>query len=805
MLNLIINALPRGAISNHLLQTMDHLAYGDNPVAACEQLLRNDGNIDWNVYLHRYPDVAQAGIDPISHFINHGIFEGRKLHTYFNKEQISFDGSPKISIIIPCYNAGSTIGIALESLLNQTFEDLEIIVVDNGSSDGSRTILERYVKQDARIKVFLSDRNLGQHMARKIGVEKSTSRYVMFLDADDTLLKDACARAFDAISLGYDTVAFQVEVIGSQSLSERQLEEYGKYINRSQPGEVRGEEILNYAFGRSTLSDLLWNKIYDGGLCRHAFGLMENACIISQEDRYEFFVLADHARSALVIPDILYSYHISGNREKRILDITSTFKTYTGTWPVLNRYLTISNNGYFRESLLNAFLSEKISSWLKLSREEDLRAWYKLIAGEYGVHTVISHLASRFSHSWSEIARKFKKVRRSTRLNHVCKHIGLVYTNLGNGTLEPHLIEEMETLLQGGYQVSLILEAPSIHTKTLPDEVQVLYCPLPTYASEWLPAHLEAFSTALKQKHIDTVIFNAPWDMAVLWQLMVCNYMDITTVIYNHENFYSRISHSDQDYSLKMQNKVFRCADKVWCVDQLSELYYRTIGIDAEYLPYPLLHKNLSCPIHQNHQPTITVFGFIGSDSYRHWEAIRTIWMILLKAPHTKAIFYGRFVSEAAREAFETTLHQLGISESIEVLYPEGDLRNILARTDIILSCSDLHSFSHEILEGMAMGIPCLMFRHPCILAGDCDGIYHVEPGDKRALAERALELINNEREWLRMSREASEYAARMIEESSNRNILHFLRDVYISSTLAAYPDEIYANLANILLPHAHH
>ena len=89
--------------------------------------------------------------------------------------------SGKVSVIIPNYNYAQFVGEAIESVLNQTYKDIEVVVVNNGSTDNSMEVLERYSK---KIRL-INQENLGQSGARTTGLEKATGDYIAFLDADD--------------------------------------------------------------------------------------------------------------------------------------------------------------------------------------------------------------------------------------------------------------------------------------------------------------------------------------------------------------------------------------------------------------------------------------------------------------------------------------------------------------------------------------------------------------------------------------------------------------------------------------------
>ncbi|MBQ7884185.1 MAG: glycosyltransferase family 2 protein [Phascolarctobacterium sp.] len=93
---------------------------------------------------------------------------------------------PKVSVIIPVYNVEKFLARCLDSVINQTFNDFEIVCVNDGSPDNSATILERYMKLDKRVKVITQE-NQGLSMARNNGVENASGEYICFLDSDDVI------------------------------------------------------------------------------------------------------------------------------------------------------------------------------------------------------------------------------------------------------------------------------------------------------------------------------------------------------------------------------------------------------------------------------------------------------------------------------------------------------------------------------------------------------------------------------------------------------------------------------------------
>ena len=133
----------------------------------------------------------------------------------------------KVSIIIPVYNVEKYVKEAVESAMNQTYKNIEIILVDDGSTDNSGKICDEIEKEDKRIKV-IHTKNGGLSAARNVGLETATGDYIMFLDSDDFLELDAVEHMYNAI--------------------EEKNADYiiGNYINATEDGEKWEKPVFSY-------------------------------------------------------------------------------------------------------------------------------------------------------------------------------------------------------------------------------------------------------------------------------------------------------------------------------------------------------------------------------------------------------------------------------------------------------------------------------------------------------------------------------------------------------------------------------
>ena len=108
----------------------------------------------------------------------------------------------KVSVIVPVYNAQDTLKVAINSVINQTigFENIELILVDDKSSDNSRKIITSYSNKYGNIKAIFLEENTGSpSKPRNIGIDNSTSLYIIFLDNDDEIIPDYCETLYDTI------------------------------------------------------------------------------------------------------------------------------------------------------------------------------------------------------------------------------------------------------------------------------------------------------------------------------------------------------------------------------------------------------------------------------------------------------------------------------------------------------------------------------------------------------------------------------------------------------------------------------
>lgn len=210
---------------------------------------------------------------------------------------------PLVSIIVPVYNAEKFLKKCLDSICRQTYKNLEILLIDDGSDDHSRIICEQYAMQDHRIEVEIKD-NGGVSSARNVGIEKATGKYIMFVDSDDICKPNEVFVALEAIEENQvDEVIFGMCAESSKQ-SNKQVFNKHKFVGK----EIRNN--IDYIMLHGLSSP--WNKIYlrDNII---KWGIRFDETLSLGEDLNFNIRYLLNCKSILYIPEVLYLYHIENS------------------------------------------------------------------------------------------------------------------------------------------------------------------------------------------------------------------------------------------------------------------------------------------------------------------------------------------------------------------------------------------------------------------------------------------------------------------------------------------------------------
>ena len=216
---------------------------------------------------------------------------------------------PKISIIIPVYNVEKYLRECLDSCVNQTLKDIEIICVEDCSPDNSIKILEEYQQKDSRIKILKHETNKNLGAARNTGLENATGEYIWFVDSDDYIDTKACQILYDAIKdFDVDMLCFSaLKFVDTEKKRQFIYDKYyhqGVQINKIYHPKTNWKDIVF-----SNLNVTAWAYLTERTLIQN-FRFREG---VWHEDTDFTPILLTSADSFCYIPYTAYFYRVNQN------------------------------------------------------------------------------------------------------------------------------------------------------------------------------------------------------------------------------------------------------------------------------------------------------------------------------------------------------------------------------------------------------------------------------------------------------------------------------------------------------------
>lgn len=265
-----------------------------------------------------------------------------------------------ISIIVPVYNVENYIDECIHSIINQSYENIEVILVDDGSTDNSGSLCEKFSLIDSRI-VTLHKENGGLSDARNYGITHSNGEYIMFVDSDDVIDKDIVKVLYN---LTQKDKEIDVSVCGLKRFND---ENSPKFINRDRYYILDKEDSLKEFLYQKKISTSSCGKLYRRSVIKNIFFIKNQRF----EDNEFIFKVLLNVDKVIVSESDLYAYRYRQNSittssfDEKDFDIIDIGKKVTGITNNLNENLRIAGITYQCTNCLRIYLniSDRFTSY----------------------------------------------------------------------------------------------------------------------------------------------------------------------------------------------------------------------------------------------------------------------------------------------------------------------------------------------------------------------------------------------------------------------------------------------------------
>ena len=684
----------------------------------------------------------------------------------------------KISVLIPTYNVETYIDQCLESVMNQTLREIEIIVVDDCSTDETISHIEDTAERDARIRILRHPENLGLLQTRKDAVLVSRGEYIMFVDADDYLEPEACAAAYDAaVSSGAEIVHFDTVVENFGNLSKNKIAESQRTV-KPYAGNDLAQPLLTACFVKEQFSFNLWGKLFDGALLRRVYPQTTDRAIYTAQDAYQFFMILLEAKHYFALQKTLYHYCFGRGKYCHAVETLESFQKKCGSTEAcraVDEQLAamdlpdISEEERTRlgaaweaaEALKRRILKNILNAFLERVKTEDQAEAYLIMEKAWQVDppAFAGMLAQVGWGKRKAVAAALAGADFLKFQPRPIKTIALYFYKLRNGGAE-RVVALLSTLFaelrdENGnprYKVVLITEEEP-NEEDYPVSPLVIRECIPSRddsVAENYPARSAAWARIVRQHGVDVVLYSQWRTIQHVWDILSIKRTEKRPAVVFHTHNWFATMYKEQADRVDERKEAFPLTDGVVVLSEMDRVYWSRVTPRVYKIPNPCFTKasevKRACfgkhilwiaRIHEQKQPL---------------EVPRIMREVIARDPEIVCHVVGD-EDEKLRVQLEESIAAEGLSDNMILEGFHSKVAPFYESCSIYLMTSHYEGFALTLYEAASYGLPTVMYELPWLsYCTDMKGWVSVPQRDAKAAAEAIVRILNDPDEWKKRS-----------------------------------------------------
>lgn len=697
--------------------------------------------------------------------------------------------APRVSIVMPLFNDEHYVSAALDSCLAQTLRDIEIICVDDASTDRTAAIVADYQRRDPRIRLLRHDVNRSAFQARRTGIEAAAGNHVLFLDGDDELDPRAAHILLSAAETsGADLVGCGVEVVASDGGVPTRMAAALQPRDRELVGAA---EIVSGLFpAGEPAQGHLWRFLFATSLLVAAYaGVPLDHAFYRANDLPITFLAATRAHKYVSTPERLYRYHFRRGTSGHPIDSVEHFRfLLSGVEPITSIAAAVAAVG--DGSPATAAIGASYESARLHIIANVLRACLRDTSGDLQARCLMLLVAAVGELDALRAAAAFCPEALSALSRHTdepspavtpVRSVLLSTRHLNTGGLQAVLLRQAAELAATGYTVTIAVQHGPAATEGLPAGVSVR-----EISGNDLRSQIDHFVDLCRDRDVDLIIdhhilYNEKWP----WFALAALSIGTPTVGWVH-NFALRplFDGTERVSFLTTHARVLRTLvtlsptdvafwklrgvpRTVYLPNPPSPIALAALAADARVEP-PSGRIELAWWGRLNNS-TKQVLHLI--DVARHLRDRGVDFRLTIIGPDTRELT-GRHVRDYADEQ--------RVTDSIELIgeLNADELLESLAPMHLLVSTSAIEGFQLTIVEAQALGMPVVMYDLPWLTTvRDNAGVVTTAPGDAGALADAVTTIVEASDSYTMLSQAAREFAQRTAAVDTHALLVALLDD----------------------------
>lgn len=666
-----------------------------------------------------------------------------------------------ISILIPVHNAAAHVERTVGSALAQTHRDIEVVVVDDASTDGTALVVEGLQQADDRLRLVRLTDNVERFEARRRAVEEAHGDHLLFVDGDDYLDADFVERLVRDVEANGPADIVQTAIAcdydDPPSAEERQA-----YQDCLAPcaGVAVGSDVVHTIFRDGKAPWSVFAKLMSTELVRRAYALLPHARLVQAEDAVLIFVACTLATSWRGVPGIDgYHYQVQTGSshdfaaKRQAGRSAATLRAYLEQAGMQERYAA----DFAR---LETFLSDETFESMLEDGEGTLEGRLAR-ALECWDAAPLAAAAYRMV-SWNreercELLMRLGETDYPIRSKQVRK-IAFYHWRIGLGGVESVIEALVAQFRSQGIEILLVTDEGASIGEPPEGTSWVEIPPFDGCGPELFPARGRALEAALADFEPDLFVYHQWCGTTLPFDVLLAKMMGIATVIFAHTAFQHLLRVPEPRFSLLPL--AYRIADGVVCLSELDRVFWRRSN-DNVWVTFNKVAwrtEDVTRPSFGGRD--VVWLGRLDPSLKRPDRSLHIMRRVVEEVPDARLLLVGP-VDEGYERELRALAAELGLGEgSVVFCGPTDDAKGYFQRAQVHLVTSEYEGYCLVVGESLTCGLPSVMFDCPTTpFSLDPKGTVVVSQDDVETASRAVVRLLTDEAYWQQQSDLAFERA----------------------------------------------
>lgn len=685
-----------------------------------------------------------------------------------------------VSVIIACYNVEKYVMEAVQSVMNQTLKDIEIICVDDCSTDKTLSILELLSKEDSRIRVVRNEKNQGLFGVRFHGLQVASGEYVTFLDGDDYLASSTCEEALNiAQTQKVDIVQFGPKLIQTEGVPAEHIASlnqvmapYTKKLPKTK-GSLVDKCYVDRLFSWNLCCKLIRKEILE-----KAFQFYNGERLIMAEDMLGCFMVLVYAEGYAALNKPYYHYRqgsgVTSISRYLPVERMQVFAEEYQAYSLLKNWLTNLNlKDTYKEALhfvKTTVYKDMIHAFVNRTHPKDFARAAEILNQYWPADqlAIALNVALYQEADWKKKAALISSLKQVKFLQPIAREIktvGMFYFRLYNGGVEQVMAKLAPIWQKNGWRVVIFTEEINKLDYELPSNViRVVIPKIIENTYDDIENRTQAWRDAIRKYNIDAMVYHGWLVKELMGDQIAIKATGIPLVMHTHGLFSIGLGEPGMSYQYMAatQKDAYALCDVIVNLGEVDQAWWKALGYRSMLTVNPSTYEIEKIGCSSCAGKNILWVGRI-SEQKQIYEAFRIMRLVHKQIPDAKLQIVGSAETEATLEKVKAYLTEYGMNDYVSLEGYQSNVQPYYKDAALVLWTAGFEGAPMGMVEAKAYGLPIVCYELGNVdMVRKAKGMRVVRQKDSVAAANHVIALLNDDNLRVQLGRESRESVEEM-------------------------------------------